>query len=76
MAWYSRVPNSKDIYVALFNIGDKDQDVSVDFSVVGFKGDVNVRNLWKKQMAGKYKNTYTTPINKHGAVLLRLTPSN
>ena len=75
MAWYSHVPNNKDIYVALFNISDKDQDVSVDFSAVGLKGSISVRNLWKKQNAGNYKSTYTTPINKHGAVLLRLTPA-
>lgn len=75
MAWYSHVPNSKEIYVALFNISDKDQDVNVDFSAVGFKGSVSVRNLWKKQNTGNYKGTYTTPINKHGAVLLRLAPA-
>ena len=75
MAWYSHVPNSKDIYVALFNISDKDQDVSVDFSALGLKEGVSVRNLWKKQTIGNYKNTYTTPIYKHGAILVRLTPS-
>jgi len=76
MAWYSRVPNSKDIYVALFNVSDKDQDVSVDFSSVGLKSDIRVRNLWKKQTLGNYKNKYTASINKHGAVLLKLTPAN
>lgn len=76
MAWYSHISNSKDIYVALFNIGEKDQDVSIDFSSVGLKGKIRVRDLWKKQDVGIHKEMYSNLINKHGATLLRLTPSN
>jgi hypothetical protein len=76
MVWYSHVPNSKDIYVALFNIKDSNQDVGIDFSSIGLKGNILVRDLWKKQNTGTYKKTYSKTINKHGAALLRLTPSN
>ncbi|MDB5022247.1 MAG: glycoside hydrolase family 27 protein [Mucilaginibacter sp.] len=68
MAWYSRVPNSGDIYLALFNIKDNDQDVSIDFSSLGLKGNIQVRDLRKKQNIGIYNTYYTKAINKHGAV--------
>jgi len=76
MGWYSHIPGSKDVYVALFNISDDAKEVAIDFSSVGFKGKVSVRDLWKKQNAGIYKTNYARTINKHGAALLRLTPSN
>lgn len=75
MVWYSHVPNSRDVYVALFNIGETGHDVSIDFSSVGLNGRVMVRDLWEKRNKGFFKNSYSKSINKHGAVLLRLTPS-
>jgi len=74
MVWYSHVPNSPDVYVALFNTGGTAHDVTIDFASIGLQGSIQVRNLWEKQNAGTYKNTYSKPINKHGAALLRLTP--
>jgi len=76
MAWYSHVPESKAVYVALFNIDDKDGDVAVDFAALGFKGKVAVRDLWKKENKGSFAAQYHQDINKHGAVLLKLTPLN
>ncbi|MGZ3755987.1 MAG: glycoside hydrolase family 27 protein [Mucilaginibacter sp.] len=73
MAWYSRVPNSKAVYVALFNLDDKQQEVSVDFSAVGLNGKVAVRDLWKKQNVGSFAGKYQVQVNGHGAVLVKLT---
>ncbi|WP_295676855.1 glycoside hydrolase family 27 protein [uncultured Mucilaginibacter sp.] len=74
MVWYSHVPKSRDIYVALFNTGDTAQDVIIDFASIGLKGNIKVRNLWGKQNEGAFENTYTKTINRHGAALLRVTP--
>ncbi|WP_158800463.1 glycoside hydrolase family 27 protein [Pedobacter sp. L105] len=76
LAWYSQVPNSKAVYVALFNIGDQQQDVQVDFALLGFNGKVAVRDLWKSQNAGEFAGKYQIQVNKHGAVLLKLSPEN
>jgi alpha-galactosidase len=73
MAWYSHMPNSKAIYVALFNLDDKQQEVSVDFSAVGLNGKIEVRDLWKKQNTGLFTGKYQVPVNSHGVVLLKLT---
>jgi hypothetical protein len=74
MVWYSRIPGSKDVYAALFNIGDVNKNVAIDFAAIGLKGKVKVRNLWKKQDVGQFKNGYSQDINLHGATLLKLSP--
>jgi len=73
MVWASHVAGSKDWYVGLFNIADDTHDVSVDFSSLGLKGKINVKDLWKKADIGVFKNKYAQKINLHGSVLLRLS---
>ncbi len=73
MVWYSHVPNSKDLYLALFNLDNEEQTISVDFATLGLKGKIAVRNLWRKQDAGAFKGKYQIKINTHGAALLRLS---
>jgi alpha-galactosidase len=72
--WYSQVQGSKDLYVALFNIGDANKSVAVDMAAIGIKGKVKVRDLWKKQDVGQFKKAYQQNINLHGAALLRISP--
>lgn len=58
-------------YIAVFNIGETDRAISVDFSKVGLRGKVSVRDLWKKADAGVFTKKYTTMIAAHGAVLIK-----
>ena len=76
MVWYSHVQGSKDLYVALFNIGDNPKSVAIDFASLGLKGKVKVHDLWKKQDLGQFKKDYQQNINPHGAILLRLSTGN
>ena len=76
MIWYSMAPNHKGIYVALFNISDNTQDVSVDLSALGFKGKTQIRDLWKHQNMGAYEGRFTKTINKHGTALFLVTDGN
>ena len=73
MVWYSHAQGSKAIYAALFNLGESASDVSIAFASLGLTGKVKVRDLWKKQDMGTFKNSYHQQINKHGAALLKLT---
>jgi hypothetical protein len=72
MVWISKMQNSKDIYLGIFNIGNKKHPVNVDFSEVGIKGNVTVRDLWKKSDVGTFQKNYIQMINAHGCALLRL----
>jgi hypothetical protein len=76
MVWYSQIPGSKDIYAALFNIGDTNKSIAIDFAAIGLTGKTKVRDLWKKQDIGQFKKGYQQNINLHGATLLRLSPAN
>ena len=83
MIWVSKAPatgtsggkgrskSNQGYYIAVFNIGETDRNVSVDFSQVGLRGKVLVRDLWKKADAGVFTKKYTTMIAAHGAVLIK-----
>lgn len=70
--WYSHVQGSKDMYVAMFNLGDQPQDIDFTFASIGMIGKIAIRDLWKKQDVGIFKQSYHQQVNKHGAVLLKL----
>ncbi len=70
--WYSHVQGSKDIYVAMFNVGETASDIDIPFGSLGLKGSIKVRDLWKKQDLGRFTTAYHRQINKHGAALFKL----
>lgn len=72
MVWVSNVSGSKDLFVGLFNIGEKVQEVAINFAALQIMGNVKVRDLWKKTDLGVFKKHYSQMINPHGSVLLRL----
>jgi alpha-galactosidase len=72
MAWYSKIPNSKDIYVAVFNISDDQQKASIDFASLGLKGKVLVRDLWQHQNLGTFDGSYSRSLNKHASAIYSL----
>lgn len=79
VAWVADVPNSKDKYVALFNINDKaDQNteglpIVINFSDLGFTKKCLVRDLWKKENVGTFNKSFSTIINFHGTGVYRIT---
>ncbi len=73
MVWASNVSGSKDWYVGLFNIADTTHGVTIDFAALKIKGNVQVRDLWKKQSAGIFRKKMSAKINAHGAMLIRLS---
>jgi alpha-galactosidase len=49
--------------------------VTVDLTVLGFGGPVQVRDLWGKQNLGTFNKSFSQAIPNHGAGLYRLSPS-
>jgi alpha-galactosidase len=80
MVWISNTTGTNDINVGLFNIGETTHTIKIDFSTIGVKGSatlgikgkVLVRDLWKHADIGTFKKSYSTTLNKHASVLLRL----
>lgn len=75
MVWYSHIPGSKALYVALFNLSDRSQAIKVDFAALGLKGTLRLRDLWKRADIGSFTGSYGQMINPHGAALTRVSPA-
>jgi hypothetical protein len=74
MIWYSHAQGTKDVYVAMFNLSEQPVDIDFSFASVGLIGKIMVRDLWKKQDVGALRQSYHQQVNKHGAVLFKLSP--
>jgi alpha-galactosidase len=74
VVWTADVPESADKYVALFNISDSAQDVSLSWEQVGVKtSDAAVRDLWQRKDVGIKAKLEASPA-AHGSVLFRISP--
>ena len=72
MIWVSNVKDSKDIYVIMVNISDTAHSVQLNFSQLNLKGNINIRDLWKKADVGLFKKQFAQIIKPHASLLLRL----
>ena len=71
--WTAKDPESKAVYLALFNISETKQTVSLSLKEqLGISGKYKLINLWtgKKKDSGDEK--LSEEINPHGAVLFKL----
>jgi len=71
--WVSKVPGGTAMYVALFNTGNNAATIPLNFSALGLKGKLTVRDLWNKKDIGIFKNQFSQKINTHGALLLKVS---
>ncbi|MFC3572001.1 alpha-galactosidase D [Streptomyces yaanensis] len=72
--WGTR--NSDGSYtVALFNLGDSAASVTADWASFGFTGAASVRDLWRHQNLGTYKNKITATLPAHGSRLFTVKPA-
>src|SRR5260221_12412041 len=77
MVWVSEAAPAanavhKSFYVALFNIGEMEQGVAIDFAQLGLKRKVTVHGCWKKADAGVFHKQYSQKLPPHGATLVRV----
>ena len=61
--------------VGLFNVGLKDETVSVQWSDLGLDGRRLVRDLWRQKDIGVFDQSFTTTVPSHGVVLVKLKPA-
>jgi alpha-galactosidase len=58
--------------VGLFNLGETETQVQVDWSDLGLKGKLQVRDLWQQKDLGKFKNAFSAAVPRHGVVLIKV----
>ncbi len=74
IAWTADVPASTDKYLAVFNISDSPQTVSLSWDSVGVRTTkAAVHDLWQRNDLG-VKAKVEVALPAHGSTLLRITP--
>ena len=58
--------------IGLFNRGQVETEVTVKWSDLGLSGSHKVRDLWRQQDLGKFKDSYTIRVRRHGAAMIRV----
>jgi len=72
--WTARAETSDDLYLALFNPGDKPREVGVRLRDLGFPARAGVRDLWAGRDLGLVGGRVSATVAPHGAEMLRLRP--
>jgi alpha-galactosidase len=62
--------------VALFNTGNKEMDISINWEKLGITGDHTIRDLWRQTDLGISKQDFKTLVPKHGVVLVKISKLN
>jgi len=58
--------------VGLFNRGLAPKDVTVHWADLGLSGTQQVRDLWLRKDLGKFKDTFTARVPRHGVVFVKV----
>jgi alpha-galactosidase len=61
--------------VALVNLDNDAQKITVKWSDIAVSGSQNVRDLWLHKNWGVIKGSYTVEVPAHGCVLLKINPA-
>jgi alpha-galactosidase len=56
----------------MFNLGETETQVTVNGSDLGLKGRFHVRDLWRQKNLGKFKNSFSASVPRHGVVLIKV----
>ena len=70
---WSRPLEGGALAVGLFNRGPQEASVTAVWKELDIVGPRRVRDLWRQTDLGPHSTSFTTPVPRHGAVLLRLT---
>lgn len=46
--------------------------VQVNWSDLGLKGKLSVRDLWRQKILGDFSNSFTAEVPRHGVVLVKI----
>ena len=68
--WVQNADGSRT--VALFNLGDAEAPVTVNWNDLGITGAASVTDLWSHMALGKSTASFTATIGIHGCRLLRV----
>jgi alpha-galactosidase len=59
----------------LFNLGEQKAPVTVHFDALNISGKQNVRDLWRQMDFGQADSSFTTMVQPHGVILVKIGTS-
>ena len=71
--WFSNDNQDHSSYVALFNLSEESQTLSISLEALDINSEVSLRDLWKHQEMGTTNNFISAEVPAHGAVLYKLS---
>jgi hypothetical protein len=69
---YSKQLKDGSLAVGLFNLEEKDTEISMDWNQLKISGTKTVRDVWQQKVLGKFEGKFTANVPGHGSVLVRL----
>jgi len=76
MVWAKPLNESGARAVVLLNAGTTARSMTAHFTEVGLRrGDATVRDLWKHEDLGSFRDRYTVTVGPHDAVMLKISGS-
>jgi alpha-galactosidase len=58
--------------IGLFNRGQFETEITVNWSELGLSGSHRVRDLWRQKDLGEFKDSHSISVRRHGAVMIRV----
>ncbi|GAP73264.1 glycoside hydrolase family 27 protein [Candidatus Symbiothrix dinenymphae] len=72
----SRNSKTGEVYLAIFNLNDKDnQTISVDFGELGITGSHSFTDMWSGKKTGNYENKFSQTLSPHASKLYKIKKS-
>ncbi|HMR83221.1 MAG TPA: glycoside hydrolase family 27 protein [Niabella sp.] len=71
--YYSVHKSKKEKFVAIFNTGESEQKINVDFSKLGLSGVKMVKDLWNNKTIDSAPTGFSRTVPPHGSGLFRVS---
>jgi hypothetical protein len=75
IAWIANVLDSSDKYLAVFNIGEGVDQITINLANSGLTGFCRIRDLWQRtDLPNAFVGTFSPSLPAHSGSLYRVTP--
>jgi hypothetical protein len=74
VAWVAEMAGSPAKYLAVFNIGDTDEEIRVNWADLGLPSYCLVRDLWAAKDLGTAPDGKSFPLAAHAAAFVKVAP--
>jgi len=69
---WAKTMQDGSLVVGLFNRGDTEKVVSVNWTALGLTGKCPVRDLWRQKDIGQFTDKFISTVRPHSVVLIRI----